>query len=272
MAISSGAVRRRSVINIGERMHTLHGKFLVAASLLLLAACDGQLPAFEAPPQSAKNERADINASKAETPVVAKKAEAPVTKEARKAELAAPAAEPAVKQHAKAEPFVPTSFGMRPPVAVVEEAKPVEVAKPAKIAKPVPARKTVKKAPVMAVPHLQEAAFMEEVKPVEPTPAPAVVATGPLSEQIGKAPVGQMFTTNGTTGEQLAVLEEYDSATGERCRRYAIFVNNTSQGRVQTACKAATDGKWVALRPLSHETMSPLASMPNFSAASNQVQ
>lgn len=90
-----------------------------------------------------------------------------------------------------------------------------------------------------------------------------------LSALLDSTPVGKTVGVGDAkeNSAQLSVLEEYDSATGEQCRRYAWFAAATEQGKIQTACRANKSEDWIALRDMSHETLSPLATLPNFRAA-----
>lgn len=67
-----------------------------------------------------------------------------------------------------------------------------------------------------------------------------------------------------TTDEkaQTVVLEEYDAATGERCRNYAYYPTPVEAGEIRTACREPDTEEWIALRPLTHKTLSPLAERP----------
>ncbi len=87
-----------------------------------------------------------------------------------------------------------------------------------------------------------------------------------LHDLLVEAKVGQTVavapTSPNAPNPKLSVLEEYDAASGERCRRFAWFEADTERGIIQTACRVNDEGEWVALRSMSHETMSPLATLP----------
>lgn len=68
------------------------------------------------------------------------------------------------------------------------------------------------------------------------------------------------------------ILDEYDAATGERCRHYAYYESPTEPGEMRTACRVGKQGRWIDLRPLTHKTLSPLVISPSIGTAMTQDQ
>lgn len=117
----------------------------------------------------------------------------------------------------------------------------------------------------------QDAAPAAKEEPMAQAAAETPASADPMLATLATVAVGSTVDVKGTSAEgespKLTVLEEYDSATGERCRRFAWFAAETERGLIQTACRLEENGEWMALRSLSHETLSPLASLPSFNAA-----
>lgn len=89
---------------------------------------------------------------------------------------------------------------------------------------------------------------------------------------VGSLPVGERMEYRGTDGfapKSARVLEVYDAASGETCRKFVEFVDEQEAGTVQTACRTES-GTWILLRPLSHQTMMPTLTQPG--AQSSEIK
>ena len=108
----------------------------------------------------------------------------------------------------------------------------------------------------------------------ETAATPAALTEADIEALVATAPVGKTMALPGDDALRIAVIEEYDAATGERCRRYARYANETERGTLHTACQIGAEGtstpttQWVSLRPLTHATLAPLADAPAYSTAS----
>jgi len=102
-----------------------------------------------------------------------------------------------------------------------------------------------------------------------PTPAPKTASAPSVLKAVARAKPGEIVAVQKGrhTTAQVKLLESYQSATGETCRRYALYDAPEKSGQVHTACRDADRQQWVALRGGVVETLSPLVNSPPVATA-----
>lgn len=98
-------------------------------------------------------------------------------------------------------------------------------------------------------------------------PVPVVEAKPLLQLASASARIPVPATKNASPEPHIVVIEEYDAATGEQCRRYGYYEDRSQPGQLRTACRANAKSEWVDLRAMTHQTLSPLATLPPIGTA-----